>query len=80
MCEHWGWLLAAAGRALTPCHRDGLGGVATRRGWVPATSDRDMHRNGGWFVKWLRRWCLERPDIGPDQEGTQNAGLFRARC
>ena len=51
MCEHRGWLLAAAGRALSPCHRDGLGrfrgGVATRRGWVPATSEWDMHRSCG---------------------------------
>ena len=46
MCEYRGWLLAAAGRALSPCQRDGLGGVATRRGWVPVTSDRDMHRQG----------------------------------
>ena len=44
MCEHRGWLLAAAGRALSPCHRDGLGGVATRRGWVPATSEGAIRR------------------------------------
>ena len=25
MCEYRGWLLAAGGRALSPCHRDGLG-------------------------------------------------------
>ena len=44
MCEYWGLLLAATGRALSPCHRDGLGGVATHRGWVPVTSEGDMHR------------------------------------
>ena len=47
MCEHRGWLLAAVGRALSPCHRNGLGGVAPRRGWVPATSEGDMHRSCG---------------------------------
>ena len=27
MCEHRGWLIATAGRAVSPCHRDGRGGV-----------------------------------------------------
>ena len=36
VCEYRGWLLGAAGWALSPRRRDGLGGVATRHGWVLA--------------------------------------------
>ena len=54
-----GWLLAAAGRAVSPCHIDGPGGVVARRGRVPGTSDRDMP--SGLDVKWLRRRRREHP-------------------
>ncbi len=42
VCEHLGWLLATAGRALSPCYLDGLGGVATRRVRALLTSNRNM--------------------------------------
>ena len=57
MCDYRGWLLAAAGRALSSSPRDGLGGVATRRGWVLVTSEGDMRRSGAGSQMWLRRWC-----------------------
>ena len=41
-CDAWGWLLGRAGRAVCPCHGDGLGGVATRPVGVWLTSDGDV--------------------------------------